>query len=447
MIRSNSRRRHDDAAQCGKDEHRAHRARRRATAAVATIAGVGLLAGAPLASSASAASLPTVPAVNVAALDAALSAAPGVTPAQIQALESDLSGLQAGQAVPNLTGDINAIVTSIGQASGETPLLSPVLNTVAEIADGLLGGNVSAEQLEGLIVQLETLSGTNGVVPTVGGALAQLAAALTGADLTGLLGQSGSPLSSQAVQTIVSELESLQSLPADATIPAGALSGVAQALDTVAAAPNVPAAAASALEGVAGTLNSASGITPATLSAVLPTLASALPSVQSVPITGPALGSVLGGLTDELATSPPATAASSGGGPGGTGGSGGAAGTSTTTTPNYVTYLQSNSAQQASVKIGASIHAVSFSGDKLQVKMTCPAVLAGGCHTTIHLTVRSWSTAAKSVTIAAGKTRTVLVGLPQLATTAAKHGRAITVTATTGSYTTHKHTIHIKFKH
>jgi hypothetical protein len=271
-----------------------------------------------------------------------------------------------------------------------------------------------------------------------------LASALTGADLSGLLSQGGSPLSSQAVQTILGELASLQSLPADSTIPAGALSGVAQALDTVASAPNVPTAAASALEGVAGTLSSAGGVTPATLSSLLPTLASAVPSVQSVPVSGPALGSLVGALTDQLAASPPATAASSGAG--GTGGPGGSA-SGTTTTPSYVTYLQSNSAQQARVKIGASIKAVGFSGGKLHVKMACPAVLSAGCHSTIHLTVRSWSTAAKTITIAAGRKRTVLVGLPDLATVAAKHGQAVTVTATTGSYTTHKHTIHVKFKH
>ncbi|HZL55202.1 MAG TPA: hypothetical protein VFC22_06190 [Solirubrobacteraceae bacterium] len=77
----------------------------------------------------------------------------------------------------------------------------------------------------------------------------------------------------------------------------------------------------------------------------------------------------------------------------------------------------------------------------------CPAVLTGGCNTTVHLTVRSWTTAAKTVKLAAGKTRTVLVGVPHLATVAAKHGRAITVTATTGNYTTNKHSVHLKFKH
>jgi hypothetical protein len=439
MIRVNCLTRHEQAASSGELEPRRSAARRWRAAIVVPIAGACLLA-APLASTAGAATLPSVPSVNTAALEAALQNAPGVSAVQIQTLESDLTQLQAGQPVPNLTGDVNAIVAAIGQATGETPLLAPVLDTVAEIADGLLGGNVSAAQLEQLIVTLEDASGTNGVVPSVGSALAQLAAALTSADLSGLLSQAGSPLSSQAVQTILSELAQLQSLPADSAIPAGLLSGVAQALDTVAGAPNVPAAVSSTLEGVANTLGAAGPLAPGTLSSVLPALASAVPSVQSVPITGPALGSLVGGLTDQLASSPAA------GGPGGPGGSAGAAGSSTTT-PGYVTYLQSGSAQQASVKIGASIRSVKFQGGKLHVQMACPAVLTGGCHTTIHLTVRTWSMASKTITLAAGKQRTVVVGLPHLATVAAKHGRAITVTATTGSYTTHNHTVHLKFKH
>jgi hypothetical protein len=442
MIRVNSLKPHEHAVSSPDNEVRRHRARRWFAATVASIAGAGMLA-APLVSSAGAATVPAVPSVNTAALEAALQNAPGVSSAQVQTLENDITALQAGQPVPNLTGDVNAVVTAIGQASGETPLLAPVLNTVSEIVDGLLGGNVSAAQLDQLIVALENASGTNGVVPAVGSALAQLAAALSTADLPALLSQAGSPLSSQAVQTILGELAELQSLPADSAIPAGLLSGVAQALDSVAGAPNVPAAVSSALEGVANTLGSTGALAPGTLASVLPTLASALPSIQSVPVTGPALGSLVGGLTDQLATSP---AAGGSGGPGGSGGSAGAAGSSSST-PGYVTYLQSGSAQQASVKIGASIRSVKYQGGKLHVKLTCPAVLTGGCHTTIHLTVRTWSTAAKTVTLAAGKGRTVIVGLPRLATSAAKHGRAITVTATTGSYTTHKHTVHLKIKH
>ena len=393
-----------------------------------------------MAGSASAATVPAVPGVNVATLEASLHAAPGVTTAQVQALANDLTQLQSGQPVPNLSGDVDAVITAIGQASGESSLLQPVLNTVTDTANALLGGDVSTGQIEALIQELEDLSGTPGVVPTVGAALAQLAAALTSADLADILGQAGSPLSSSLVQTVLDELASLQSLPADAAIPAGLLNGVAQALDTVAGAPGVPATAASALEGAASTLGSASGLAPGTLGSVIPQIAGAIPSVQSVPVTGPVLGSLTGALTNGLASSPPAAAGSGGsGGPGGAGGS--------SVTPSYVTYLQSASAQQASVKIGARIRSVTYKNGRLRVAMSCPAVLAGGCHTTIHLTVQSWTTAAKTVTLAAGKTRTVLLGLPHLATVAAQHGRAITVTATTGGFTTQKHTIHITIKH
>ena len=45
----------------------------------------------------------------------------------------------------------------------------------------------------------------------------------------------------------------------------------------------------------------------------------------------------------------------------------------------------------------------------------------------------------------AGATRTVVVGLPHLATAAAHdHRLTITVTATTGSFNTNNHTIHIR---
>src|SRR5580698_6639398 len=157
MILINSRTQHNCVVRPGNNEGQSSSPRRRFSAAVAALAGAALLAGS-LASSASATSVPSIPGVNVAALESSLQAAPGVTPAQAQAVISDLTQLQSGGVAPNLTGDVDAVITAIGQASGESALLQPVLNTVAEIADGLLGGNFSSTQAEELIQELEGVS-------------------------------------------------------------------------------------------------------------------------------------------------------------------------------------------------------------------------------------------------------------------------------------------------
>ena len=416
-------------------------ARRWRAGTVALIAGGGLLWG-PLATHASAATVPTVPnTINVAALESALQSAPGVTAAQAQAVAADLEQLETTGVAPNLGTDLDDVITAIGQATGESPVLDPLLGSVENLANSLLGGTVSTSQVEGLIDQLEGASGTSGVLPAVGDALAEIAAGLTGADLSSLLSEAGSPLSSQAVDDILGDVAGLEDLPSDATVPASLLSGISQGLDTVASAPGVPAAASSALEDVASTLGSASGVTPSTLSSVLPTLADTVPSLDSVPVTGPALGSLVGGLTDSLASSPPASGGA--GGVGGLGGSGGS-GSGQQAGPTYITYMQ---AASASTSIGASITSVKWEKNKLHVVLSCPKALTGGCHTAINLSFGGWKTTAKKVTITAGKKYNATVGLPHLATVAAKQGRAITVTATTGSYTTHNHTIHIKFKH
>ena len=100
-------------------------------------------------------------------------------------------------------------------------------------------------------------------------------------------------------------------------MPAGALSAVAGGLDTIASQPGVPAAAATTLEDVAGTLDSGSPVSPSTIASAVPALNGAIPSLDSVPVTGPALGSLVGTLGTELGASPA-------GGNGGAGGAGGA---------------------------------------------------------------------------------------------------------------------------
>ncbi|MGH2850388.1 MAG: hypothetical protein ACRDLP_07205 [Solirubrobacteraceae bacterium] len=335
----------------------------------------------------------------------------------------------------NLDADLDPVLTALGNAVGEPALI----NDVAGVLDNLLGTNDTAGQIPKLVSDLENLSNTSGIAPTVAAALAQLADALTTADLPAILQQAGSPLSSQAVQGVLGDLATLQSLPSGSTIPAGTLDDVGQALDTIASQPGVPAAAAGTLETVAGTLDSAAGVTPAALDATLPALESSVPSLSSVPGTGPALGSLTGAVTTEMAGSPPATTS---------GGSG--AGTSSTT---YVSYLQTPPASAqtkgatASTATGASIRAVAFKHGRLDVTLSCPAALKSGCHTAINMRMGSWKAKVASVTLKAGKSRMVALRLPHLATVAAEHSRiTLSVTATTGTHTTAAHTIHIRIK-
>ena len=111
-------------------------------------------------------------------------------------------------------------------------------------------------------------------------------------------------------------------------------------------------------------------------------------------------------MTDQLASSPPASGGT--GGPGGSGANSGQPGSNT-----YIYYLQSPTVAKSSrVKLGASIHSVTYRGGRLHVAMSCPKTMTGGRKTTIDLSVGSWKDAAKSVKIAAGKSTTVLVGLP-----------------------------------
>jgi hypothetical protein len=408
-----------------------HGLRGRVVGAAAVVALAGLGAG-PLASGASAAT--SVPTVDPSSLVATLDAIPGVSSAQAQQVVSDLEQLENGVTPANLVTDLDPILTALGNTTGDPTLV----NDIGGLLDNLLGGNGVQGQIPKLISDLENLSGTSGVVPAVGQALAQLAQALTTADLPAILGQAGSPLSSQAVQGVLSDLAALQNLPSDATIPAGTLNAVGQALDTIAAQPGVPDAVSGTLQTAADTLDSAAGVTPAALDSTLPALESTVPALDSVPGAGPVLGSLTGAVTTEMAGSPPATTS---------GGSG--AGTSSTT---YVSYLQTPAANAqansaATKATGASIRKLAFKKGRLDVTLSCPAALSGGCKTAIYLKMGSWKANAKTVTFKAGKSRTVVVSLPHLATVAAEHSRiTLSVTATTGTHTSNAHKIHIRIK-
>ena len=408
----------------------APRALRRHLARAAGVAGALVVLALPMAGRAAAASRPSV---DVSALEAALDALPAVNAGQAQGLANDLGSVAGGGSPATLATDLHDILSTIATDSGDSQLLASVQDAITD----LLGGTATPADIDDIINQLETVANESGVPATVANAADELVDGLTAANLEELLGQAGSPLSSQAVQAIVDELGTLQGLAPNANVPAGALSAVAGGLDTIASQPGVPAAAASALEDVAGTLDSGGPVSPSTIASAVPALGGAVPTLDSVPVTGPALGSLVGTLGTERGASP----AGSSGGSGGAGGTGGAGATGPTSSSPGSSSL---GASPVSAKAGARIKKVAFKASRLRVTLNCPATLAGGCHTTVYLHVGSWRTSIATVTMKAGATHTVAVGLPHLATAAThNHRLTVTVTATTGSFNTNNHTIHI----
>ncbi len=317
------------------------------------------------------------PRVDVSALEAALDALPGVNASQVQGLANDLNSLAGGGSPTTLATDLNNILATIASDSGDSQLLASVHDAITD----LLGGTATPADIDDIINQLEGIANQSGLPATVTNAADELVDGLTAANLEELLGQAGSPLSSQAVQAIIGELDTLQGLAPNTNVPVGALSAVASGLDTIAAQPGVPAAAATTLEDVAGTLDSGSPVSPSTIASAVPALGSAIPSLDSVPLSGPALGSIVGTLGTELGarTLPaarrrrrrrcaPAAPARRSSSPGGS-----------SVAPTT----------QVSAKVGARITKVAFSAGKLRVALSCPATLGGGCHTTVYLHVGS----------------------------------------------------------
>ena len=399
-------------------------ASRHAAARLVGVTGAILFLALPFATGAQAA---TTPSIDTSALQTALDSVPNADQSQVQTLINDLNSVANGGSPTTLGSDLNNILSTITNDAGVSGLLPAVTSAINDLENG----NVTPADLDNIIGQLETIANDTGVPATVTNAANELVDALTTANLRQLLGQVGSPLNSQAIQAIIDELGTLQGLAPSSNVPSGALSAVAGALDSVASQNGVPAAAASVLKDVASTLDSGSPISPATIASAVPALAGIVPSLDSVPITGPALGSLVGALGTSLGATPP-------GGNGGPGGAGGAGGTSSTSAGSSTT-------NSGSAVIGAQIRKVTFSSGKLHVALSCPAKRTGGCHTTVYVHVGSWRTAFAAVKMNAGANSTVSARLPQLATAAARHNRlTLTVTATTGSFNTHNHTIHIR---
>jgi hypothetical protein len=202
-------------------------ASRRLVARASAAAGAIFILALPLAGHAEAASTPSV---NVSALQAALDALPGVNASQVQSLVSDLNSVSAGGSPTTLGTDLNHILAAIAADSGDSQLLQPVDNAIND----LLNGTSTPADVEAIIKQLEAVVNQTGAPATVTNAADQLINGLTAANLQQLLGQAGSPLSPQAVQAIVDELDTLQGLAPNANVPSGALSAVASGLDTIA---------------------------------------------------------------------------------------------------------------------------------------------------------------------------------------------------------------------
>ena len=399
----------------------------RLVARVAAATAATFVLAVPLAARAEAASTPTV---NVAALEAALDALALSNTSQVQSLANDLNSVADGGSPTTLGTDLKSILATIANDSGAPRLVRSVDNAINDLGNG----TVTPADIEAIISQLEDVANQSGLPATGTNAANELVDGLTTANLEQLLGQAGSPLSSQAIQAIIGELDTLQGLAPNTNVPAGALSAVASGLDTIASQPGVPAAAATTLEDIAGTLDSGSPVSPSTLASTVPALQSAIPSLDSVPVTGPALGSLAGALGTELGASPP----------GGNGGAGGAGGTGSTASPGGAAAAGSASVT-ASAKVGARISKVTFSAGKLRIALSCPATRPGGCHTTVYLHVDSWRESIATVTMKAGAKRTLAVSLPHLATVAAHdHRLTVTITATTGNFNTNNHTIHIR---
>ena len=265
----------------------------------------------PLAGSAQAAT----PSVNLSALQSALDALPGVNAGQVQALVGDL-GLGRQRRLADDARDRprqhprhdRRPTPATRSCWARSRTRSTICSTARRRPPTSTRSSTSSRRV----------ANQSGVPATVDNAVDELVDGLTGADLEQILGQAGSPLSAQQVQEIVGELDTLEGLAPGATVPSGALSALASGLDTIASQPGVPAAVASTLEDVAGTLDSGP-LSPSTLASIVPALDSAVPSLDSVPISGPALGSLVGSLGTELGASP----AGASGGAGGAGGSGG----------------------------------------------------------------------------------------------------------------------------
>jgi hypothetical protein len=407
------------------DPHLPHKStRRRVAGRLAGVTAAILVLSLPVAVGAQAA---TAPAIDTSALQTALNSLPGVNQGQVQTLVNDLNSVANGGSPATLGSDLNNILGTIAGDSGVSGLVPAVTTALNDIANG----TATPADIDNIINQLETLANNSGVPATVTHAADELVGALTTANLPQLLGQLGSPLSSQQIQSIIDELNGLQGLAPGASVPAGALSALGGALDSVASQAGVPPAVASALEDIASTLDSGNPVSPSTLSSLVPAIESVVPSLDSVPVTGPGLGSLVGALGTSLGATPPAGNGGAGGAGGtGAGSSGGSTGSGSTS---------------ASAKIGTQIGKVTYSSGKLHVALSCPAKLTAGCHTTVYAHVGSWRAAWAAVKMKAGAKRTVSARLPQFATTAARHKRlTLTVTATTGSFNTHNHTIHIR---
>jgi hypothetical protein len=428
------------------------------TRLAAALAGSSLLfsAAAPGIESASAATLPPL---QPGTLSTLLGSTTQLTPTQISQLVNSLSLLQSSGASPSLLSNLKTTIQGISATSNNAGLFATLTGTlgglITDITTLLNGGTPTPPQVQQIIDQLNGIAGSTGLPIGTGLDVSELASQLTTADLAGLLGQSGSPLSGAQITGVLGNLGAASSLPIGGSIPPGGLSAVASALQTVASQPGVPAPVASALLQAASVLGGAGAIDPTQLGGVLSTLEGALTPLYSAPVVGPTLGSVVQSLTTELATLP--VAGSVVGGGSGAGGSGGGAGGGTSggsgpgstagpaTNPYsaYLQYLQTLSGGQpgalaAALHTGAKIRSLKASKGKVRVNLSCPTSAKFGCDTIVYLGAGSAHYSSKQINLNPGSNGSVTMRLTHKALSASKRGRKLTVTAATGTFTSKK---------
>ncbi|HUB75692.1 MAG TPA: hypothetical protein VL977_01485 [Solirubrobacteraceae bacterium] len=339
-----------------------------------------------------------------ATLEQTLSGVPGVDSTKVQALIADLNDLASGSPAPELGSDLEAVLGELGDAGGG----SSVVSALSGIVGDLLTGSPGSGEVSSAIAQLESLASDPGVPPSVAQALDALAGGLTGADLSALLGQLGSPLNASTIQGILGDLQSLGSLPSGSPIPTGDLSSVAQALETIAAQPGVPASVASVLDELAGELGSGSTISPSTLEGAASTLADTAgdPGLDST------LSELLSALSTELTASPPA---SSGGSPG-------------SSTP-YDVQVPFVATPTANPVTGAQIKKLGYRDGRAVIAIACPSGYSGRCNSKVYVQIKHGRLLHRRVSIAAGKTTTVRITLPARATAASARPRKLVLVA------------------
>ncbi|MHB8657555.1 MAG: hypothetical protein ACYC91_06315 [Solirubrobacteraceae bacterium] len=262
----------------------------RLKAAVAT-AVLGAFLATPVASQALAAgSVPSLPDVS-----AALTGA-GVSAANASSVLGELSTLQSttpGGGLPLGSLDVldNSLTTLQGSLFGGVlgGLLTPVATLLAS------SNPASPTTLTQTLADLQQIGSARGASSAVKQAVSELSAALATAGLGQLLTEITS-LNFTQINSALSQLASLQSLPLGASVPAGGLSSVSTVIGSLATQTGITSSQAATLSGLAAALNQGTSISPSALLGAIGQLQSLAPQLAA-PL-GPAAGALASQLAD-----------------------------------------------------------------------------------------------------------------------------------------------------